>query len=102
ALYVLPVLGEELVLDPVEPHRDVTAAVHVGVERSAHVEQEGLDLGPAGAQEKLLAPSRRDLVRARDCYRHDDRTVREAPARCTGFLRRRPPSTHRPVFCTAP
>src|SRR5262245_65518430 len=37
ALHVLAVLGEELVLDPVEPHRYVPATIDVGMERAAEI-----------------------------------------------------------------
>src|SRR4029453_2408306 len=66
ALHELSVLGEELVLDPVESHRHVTAGVHVGGEGPAHVQEERLHLLPAGPDEELLAPPGRDLVGASD------------------------------------
>src|SRR5262245_52504456 len=83
ALHVLTVLGEELVLDPVESHRDVAAAVHVGVERAAHVDEERLDLLTTRVDEELLAPTRRHLVGPADGDDHGAGSVRDAAVRCT-------------------
>jgi hypothetical protein len=54
ALDEAAVLGEELVLDPVEAHRHVAAAVHVGVELARVVQHEALDLLPVAVEEELL------------------------------------------------
>src|SRR5579883_456221 len=68
-----PVLGEELVLDPVERHRHVPAAVDVGMVAAGAVHEEALDLlGAAGEQELLRLPGT-DLADARDRDRHRPR-----------------------------
>jgi hypothetical protein len=66
ALHEAAVLGEELVLHPVEAHRHVTAAVHVGVQLARVVEDEALDLLPVALEEELLRLAGMELADGRD------------------------------------
>src|SRR2546428_12083924 len=66
ALNEAPVLGEELVLDPVEAHGHVPAAVHAGVGLAAVVEEEALDLAPVALEEELLRLPGLELAHARE------------------------------------
>ena len=75
-LHEAPVLGEELVLHPVEAHRHVPAAVDVRVQRAAVVQQERLDLVPVAVEEELLRLAGRELPDARDRDAHARTTRR--------------------------
>src|SRR5207244_5832112 len=76
ALHEAPVLGEELVLDPVEAHGHVPAAVQVGVVRAAVVQEEALDLAPVAAQPELLRLAAAALADPRDGDAHARTTRR--------------------------
>src|SRR5438128_12627748 len=75
ALHEAPVLGEELVLDPVEAHRHVAAAVHVGVVLAGPVEHEALELEPVALEDELLGLPGMELADVRDRYRHAARIL---------------------------
>src|SRR5207244_4796816 len=75
ALQEAPVLGEELVLDPVEAHRHVAAAVHVGVVLAGPVEHEALELEPVALEDELLGLPGMELADVRDRYRHAARIL---------------------------
>src|SRR2546428_14019813 len=75
ALHEAPVLGEELVLDPVEAHRHVAAAVHVGVMLAGPVEHEALELEATALEEELLGFPRTQLAHVRDGHRHAARIL---------------------------
>src|SRR5207247_3531551 len=76
ALHEASVLGEELVLDPVETHGHVPAAVHVGVVLAAVVQEEALELAPVALEEELLGLPGLELAHARDGDAHARTTRR--------------------------
>src|SRR5207244_5706434 len=66
ALHEAPVLGEELVLHPVEAHGDVPAAVHVCMVLAGIVEEEALDLPAVAGEQELLRLPGPELAHAPD------------------------------------
>src|SRR5262249_17672250 len=76
ALEDAAVLAEELVLDPVEAHRDVPAPVHVGMKLTGIIQDEALDLLVAPTEEELLRLARTELADARDRDAHARTTRR--------------------------
>src|SRR5262249_35910624 len=76
ALHEAAVLREELVLDPVEAHRHVTAPIDVRMVLARVVQDEPLDLLAVAREEELLRLPRPELAEPRDRDRHARTTRR--------------------------
>src|SRR5439155_18187823 len=74
-LHEAPVLGEELVLHPVEAHGDVPAAVHVRMVLAGIVEEEALDLPAVAGDQELLRLAGPELAHAPDHEAHAGTTL---------------------------